>query len=308
MNIYIVAILTILLLSGCATTGHIDSGDNQGNKPWKAGAIVPDNSPEEEVLAVVNGKEITIAEYNRKLSGLSAYERARYRSEEGHKEFLNSLILQRIMVEKAKEIGLDKDEEVQKKIEALMQDTTARVLAEALVKREVLDKVVVTDKEAKAYYDEHKNEFVEKERAKIRQITVATEEDAQRIRQELENGADFVELAKENSIDPHAANKSGDPGYIERGRMSAELDKVIFNLEVGGISDPVKTKLGYHIIKLEEKKEASTREFYEVSDEIKEKLLFDKQQKEYKEWLHQLEGNAKIEIKTSFGGDSAGSS
>ena len=94
MNIYLVMILTVLLLSGCATTGHIDNADGQGNGPRETGAIVTDNSStEEEILAVVNGEEITITEYNEKLRGLSVYEKARYKGEEGHKGFLKSMMI-----------------------------------------------------------------------------------------------------------------------------------------------------------------------------------------------------------------------
>ena len=120
-------------------------------------------------------------------------------------------------------MGLDEDAEVQQQIRALMKEVTERALIEALVKQEILDKVEVTEKEAKAYYDEHREEFEEKEKVKIRQIMVATEEDAQKVRQELEEGADFAELAKEKSTDPHAKERGGDMGYVERGKMLAEL-------------------------------------------------------------------------------------
>ena len=109
------------------------------------------------------------------------------------------------MVQKAKEMGLDKDEEVRNETEVLIREVTERVLVETLVKREILDKTVVTDKEAKAYYDEHKDEFKEKEKVRARHILVATEEEAQEIHQELEKGADFAKLAQEKSIDKRAS-------------------------------------------------------------------------------------------------------
>jgi len=302
MNVCLALMLTILFLSGCATTPHINDSDSSADKlQSKIAEEQAGQEGNEEVLAVVNGHEITIGDYNNRLKRLSAYEKARYRGEEGHKEFLKTLIRQKVMVQKAREMELDKDEEVQRKISVLLQDVTERVLIEALIKQEILDKVTVTDKEAKAYYDEHKEEFRKKETIGIRQIIVATEEEAKEIRQELEKGADFAKLANEKSIDQSMANQGNTISYFERGKMPGQFEEACFILKAGEISDPVKTRFGYHVIKLENRQEASLKEFYEVSDEIKEKLLAGKQRKEHQEWLQQLEMKAKIEMKSGFG-------
>ena len=86
--------------------------------------------------------------------------------------------------------------------------------------------------------------------------------------------------------------------------MPAEFGKACSGLQIGDISNVVKTSFGYHIIKLEDKKPESVKEFYEVSDEIKKKLISDKQQKEHQKWLRQLEDGADIEIKEAFGNGS----
>ena len=298
MKMYLVTIFVAFFMIGCATTASFDS---KSSSQIKDAAEPVEQTEEEEVLVVVNGEEITISEYNDKLRRLSAYEKARYRGEEGHRKFLEALIQQKVMVQKAREMGLDKNDEVQTKIAALMREVTERVLIEALIKQEILDKVVVTDEEAKAYYDENREGFKDKEKVKIRQIIVPTEEEAQAILQELENGADFAELASRKSNDQSTAKSGGDPGYIERGKMPAVLEKIYFSLEVGEISDAVKTNHGYYIVKLEDKKEASIKEFYEVSDEIKSKLVVDKQREEHQKWLRQLEEEAEIEVKSGFG-------
>ncbi len=195
MKIYLSIFL--LFLNGCATITRAPNDNNPVDVPYNG-----------EELAIVNGEKITINEYNERLKQLSPYEKAMYKSEKGHVEFLNTLIQQKLMVQRARELELDKDAGIQKKIEYLKNRVTENVLIEALVKREVLDKTVVTDKEAKAYYDEHLEEF--------------------------------------------------------------------------------------------KKNKAATQEFYEVSEEIKKKLIFDKQKKEYQELLRQLETEAKIEIKQAL--------
>ena len=294
MKMYLVTIFIAFFMIGCATTASFDS---KSSLQVKNAAESVEQTEDDEVLVIVNGEEITISEYNDKLKRLSNYEKARYRGEEGHRKFLEALIQQKVMVQKAREMGLDKNDEVQTKIVALMKEVTERVLIEALIKQEILDKVVVTDEEAKAYYDEHKEEFKDKEKVKIRQIIAATEEEAQEILQELENGADFAELASRKSNN----QSGGDPGYIERGKMPAVLENIYFSLEVGEISDAVKTNQGYYIVKLEDKKEAAIKEFYEVSDDIKSKLIVGKQREEHQKWLRQLEEKAEIEVRSGFG-------
>jgi peptidyl-prolyl cis-trans isomerase C len=298
---WLIAFMTILLLSGCATAVHVpDSGKPSGGLREESPVETSGQEESDTMLATVNGEEITANEYNEKLKQLSAFERAAYRSEEGHKEFLNTLIRQRLMLQQARKIGLDKDEEVQKKIEAVMKGVTERVLIETLIAREVMDKIVVTDKEAKAYYDQHQDEFSEKEKVRARHILVTTEEEAQTIRQELEGGADFAKLAEAKSKDQHTAKQGGDLGYFERDRMIPEVEETSFRLKVGEMSDIVKTRFGYHIIKLEDKKDASLKEFYEVSDEIKKKLISDKQREGYQKWLRQLEEESKIKVDEDF--------
>ena len=294
MKMYLVTIFIAFFMIGCATTTSFDS---ESSLQVKDAAESVGQIEDDEVLVIVNGEEITISEYNDKLKRLSTYEKARYRGEEGHRKFLEALIQQKVMVQKAREMGLDKNEEVQTKIAALMKEVTERVLIEALIKQEILDKVAVTDEEAKAYYDEHKEEFKDKEKVKIRQIIAATEEEAQEILQELGNGADFAELASRKSNN----QSGGDPGYIERGKMPAVLENIYFSLEVGEISDAVKTNQGYYIVKLEDKKEAAIKEFYEVSDDIKSKLIVGKQREEHQKWLRQLEEKAEIEVRSGFG-------
>ena len=107
-------------------------------------------------------------------------------------------------------------------------------------------------------------------------------------------------MAEEKSSDQKTAKQGGDLNYFGRGRMTPEFEKVAFNLKVGEVSDIVKTQFGYHIIKLEDKKEASTKEFYEVSDDIKKKLLSGKQREEYQKWLSKIKKKAKIKINEDF--------
>ncbi|MFD1037656.1 peptidylprolyl isomerase [Virgibacillus byunsanensis] len=123
-------------------------------------------------------------------------------------------------------------------------------------------------------------------------ILVEDEETANDIKQQLDEGADFAELAKEHSADGSAAN-GGDLGYFSTGKMVPEFEEVAFDLEVGEISDPVESEFGYHIITvtdiptLEDKK-----------DDIRQQLLYENlDQAEFQEKINGLIESANIDVK-----------
>lgn len=113
------------------------------------------------------------------------------------------------------------------------------------------------------------------------------------LKQVKEEGADFAELAKANSESP-SKEKGGDMGFQPRGAFVASFEKVAFELKVGQISDVVETPYGYHIIKVTDRKEAHTKTFDEVKDQII-KMLRQRKQTEYiPKYIESLKANAKI--------------
>ena len=86
-------------------------------------------------------------------------------------------------------------------------------------------------------------------------------------------------------------------GLVERGQMLAEIDEVIFELEVGEVSGLIKTELGYHIFKVEEKLEPDTQELAEVREEIDEVIFKEKFDQRFGEWMGELKEDAYISIK-----------
>ncbi|MGR3304346.1 MAG: peptidylprolyl isomerase [Candidatus Scalindua sp.] len=100
-------------------------------------------------------------------------------------------------------------------------------------------------------------------------------EKIEKLKEELDNGADFAKLAKENSDCP-SATKGGGLGVIARGQMVEEFEEAAFNTEVNGISEPVKTKFGYHIIKITDKQEGKDITFEETKDNARLALFNEK--------------------------------
>lgn len=127
-------------------------------------------------------------------------------------------------------------------------------------------------------------------------IVTKTYEEAQELLEKLKKGEKFERLAKEKSIGPSAKN-GGDLGYFKRGDMVSEFENVAFNLKIGELSDIVTTDYGYHIIKVIGREALSPVEVSAVKENINNKLLRDKMEKAYFNWIDKLKKEANIEIK-----------
>ncbi|MFQ5431512.1 MAG: peptidyl-prolyl cis-trans isomerase [Nitrospinota bacterium] len=153
--------------------------------------------------------------------------------------------------------------------------------------KKLAESVDITDKEIKDYYERRKAEFTTEEQVHARHILFALDPNAsieksegkkkkaEEVLKELNEGADFAELAKKYSDGPTAA-KGGDLGFFGRGQMVQEFEREVFSMEPGKISGPVRTQFGYHIIKLEEKRPAAVIDFKSVKEFIKGKLFKEK--------------------------------
>lgn len=134
-------------------------------------------------------------------------------------------------------------------------------------------KTTVTEDDMKKYYDENKELLSTPEQVKASHILVATKEESESILAQLKTGADFAKLAGEKSIDPGSKSKGGDLDYFTKGRMVKPFEDAAFSLQVGQLSDIVQTEHGYHIIKVTDKKAASTPTFEEKKNDIRETLV-----------------------------------
>ncbi|MBI3755078.1 MAG: peptidyl-prolyl cis-trans isomerase [Deltaproteobacteria bacterium] len=167
--------------------------------------------------------------------------------------------------------------------------------------RKVIDKAIgpritVKEDEARRYYKEHIADYKRKEQARARMIVVKTEEEANQVKERLKKGEDFARLAQEISLGPEG-KKGGDLGFFGRGEMPKEFEDVVFPLPAGKLSEVIKTPYGYHIFRVEEKREAKDLKFSEVKDQIINKLKREKGDAEFQAWMTELKQGAKIEVK-----------
>ncbi|QQY80872.1 peptidylprolyl isomerase [Keratinibaculum paraultunense] len=145
------------------------------------------------------------------------------------------------------------------------------------------------------FYNENKHFFQRPEMARASHILVDDEEKANEVLDEIDNGTSFEDAASKYSNCPSKAN-GGDLGKFSRGKMVPEFEEVAFSMEEGEISKPVKTQFGYHLIKLDYKKEPSISPLDEVKGQINQQLILMKQQQLYLDKAEELKKNYKVEI------------
>ncbi|MBF0472774.1 MAG: peptidylprolyl isomerase [Nitrospirae bacterium] len=175
-----------------------------------------------------------------------------------------------------------------------------------LIDKLYTNKIVIAEKEIKDFYDQNPNYFKRPEQVKASHILIKTDptDDEKKkaekkkkledIGARIKKGEDFATLAKDNSDDPSGKAQGGDLGYFGRGQMVKPFEDAAFSMKVGDVSPIVETQFGYHIIKVTDKKPASTVALDEVKERIKEQLLRKRIQTEVALLIEKLKEKAKI--------------
>ncbi len=287
----------------------------------------PDGVKDEEVIAVINDQEVTVEKVRLELKSLEKRYRVDHREDLQDHEFLllktkavNELIQNTLFQQAADEIGIfvsgdEFEEAVLKAQDGYQQDTFENfleiedisrenwenrlknnLLIKKLIDRMVNSKVSVSEEEIRDYFEKNKKEFHKGKQMRALHIMVETEEEALRIQKKLKSkGADFSELARTHSLAPEAVN-GGDLGYFEEGHMPEELEG-IFKLKVGEVSNIILTPYGSHIFKVVDKKQDRQMGFEESRKKIHDKLIAERREKAFHDWLKKLKDKAQIEIK-----------
>ena len=192
-------------------------------------------------------------------------------------------------------------------LDKLKSDTRIDMSINKMVEGEVSSQPAPSDVECREFYDKNPDKFKQDESVRASHILFRVDENAdaatkkkameqaQAVLKEARGGADFAELAKKHSADG-SAQQGGDLNYFARGQMVPQFDQAAFAMKPGQISDIVTTQFGYHIIKVTDRKAASTVPFEQVSPRIKDFLTEQQKQRKADDFIQSLKQKAKIEV------------
>lgn len=239
---------------------------------------------DDPVVARVNGEEI------RRSSVLAAQETLppQYRSvpmEQLYPAILKQMIDQKLVSQAARQANLQNDPEVKQRV-AQLED---RVLQQALLGRTVTAEV--TEAKVRERYEQVSKETPATEEVRARHILLDTQDQAKAVIAELAKGADFAELARKRSKGPNAP-AGGDLGYFQREEMPKEFADAAFALKPGEVSkEPVKSPVGWHVIKIEDRRKAGPPSYEQSREEIAGQLA----QETVEKFVTALREKAKVE-------------
>ena len=244
-------LLTVSILSGC---------EQKGKSTGPA-------------LVKVGKSEITRDDFLKEISRIPEWAREQFSGKEGKEKLLDEIIKRELVYQDAKRMKLDKDPEYLEKVKEFEKMT----LISIILKKEVEDKAKVDDAEVKEFFDKNADKFTIGTKIRASHILVETEDQAKKLRERIKKGESFEKLAETFSKDKGSASKGGDIGYFGSGQMVPEFERAVMGLKTNEISEPVKTRFGYHIIKLVDVAKGETASFEQSKEPIRKQLLAEKQ-------------------------------
>ena len=243
-----------------------------------------------DVVAVVNGNKITKQDKVKFEKSLPPALLAKQDQSTLSQNITNQLVDIEVLKQAAMKSGIEKTKEVQDAI----KKATEQVIINAFIIKQLETKV--NDKAIEAEYTKFREEYTKKVKGKkeikLRHILLGNEQEAMKVIKKLESGQDFQKLARDVSADKESAKNGGELGYILEGTIP-EFDKHLTGLMVGKHSkSPVKSKLGYHVFKVEDRRKAQPPKF----EAIKRQLTAKVQQDSLAQLVKKLRDKATVDI------------
>jgi peptidyl-prolyl cis-trans isomerase SurA len=299
----------------------------------------------EQIVAKVNNDIITLGELERSRKQIAAElmrqklppAQMKEAMQQAEADLLRDRIDQMLLVQKAKDLSINVDQELSKYLAQLQleskitdpdkfqqyiregsgmsfedfkQQARDSMMTRDVVRREVGGRIVIPRTELQKYYEEHKNEFIREEEVSLREIFISTEgKDAAGVAAAEKKAKDlvararknenFANLARDNS-DADSARNYGELPPFKRGMLKKELEDLVFAQEKGYVTDPLKQPNGFLIVKVEEHPRQGLQPFESVENDIMEKLYMPRMQPAVRTYLTKLREEAFLEIRQGF--------
>lgn len=301
----------------------------------------------EEIIARVNNEIITRSELDKaraaaqedakqECQGKCTPEQLRNDIEDREKNTLRDLIDQSLLVQRGKDMGLNVEPEVIKRLDQLRQQNkidsmedlekavTAQgsnwedfknnirngLLTQRVISSEVGSHINIGREEIAKYYEDHKKEFVRPEQVALREIEVSTEgkkdeelpelkKKAETALKRVKDGEDFGEIAKRFS-DSSTSKQGGFLGVYKRGELSKELEEIVFKMKKNELTDVMDTKQGYLVLQVLERYEAGEQPLSKVENEIMDHLYSERMEPAMRQYLKTLREQSYVVIKPGY--------
>jgi len=221
-----------------------------------------------------------------------------------------------------KDMNLDSMEALEKAAQAqgisfedFKQNMRNQIITQQVIGREVGQRLVIDKDEEHKFYEQHQSDLNQPEQIKLSEILISTETKAKDSTDEqqlaaakakaddlldqITKGAKFEDVAKKNSDGP-SAGQGGDLGYFKRGTLAKELEDVTFAMKAGEVSNVIRTRQGYVILKVVEHHEAGVPPFSQIEPRIQDAIYMKKLQPALREYLTKLREEAFIDIKPGY--------
>jgi peptidyl-prolyl cis-trans isomerase C len=247
-------------------------------------------------LVRINDVSISLGEFQEMLERQPLEGKMKLLSQKGTRDFLENYVIPReVLYQEAKRKGLDKNKEIQAKIE----DAGRAILIDTLLEEVLRGRGEVSEEEIQRYYKENPTLFKEPQEIKIRHIVVNSEPALKEVVTKLSQGESFEKLASAYNIG-NFKEDGGNLGYIRRGQLAspfAQFEEAAFSLRKrGAISEVVSTPYGYHIIRLEDMRGSTLKPLNQVKERIRFFLQPKKKQEAYLEYVKEAKSKAKVLI------------
>lgn len=223
--------------------------------------------PQSTVFATVDGIDITSRDIGVAIEAVGS-ELERVPEQVRLSVLVDIIVNQQLFAKVAREAGIEDNENYKRRVEY----SSGRALRDTYV--EVVLAETITEDDIAARYEIEIKDLPAQEELRARHILIASEAEANVLKNMLNDGADFAELATVHSTGPSAV-QGGDLDYFTTERMVPEFSSAANALEVGAVSDPVKTEFGWHLIKLEDRRQRPPPPLEDVRDHMKALVLRD---------------------------------
>ncbi|MDH5668584.1 MAG: peptidylprolyl isomerase [Nitrospira sp.] len=252
----------------------------------------PQQQKEEPVVALVNGRAITQAEFDLRWQELSDATRTRYEKDGGKRRFLDELVTRELLLQEARRRGIDQDDTIRDKTQRYKE----QLVLDELLKGKLQSKVDITQNELDAYFEAHAHELLDPLKVQVSLMLLPNLYAAKDLESQVNQGGSFVNFAKRYSIHEKSKANGGDLGPYRKGLVGPEVDAVIHSIKPGLISAPIKTDDGYYLVKTTPLDKETIEADLATQERLRQELLADKRRKRFEDVIADIRANATVRL------------